>query len=328
MPKEIELWQFIADHLRLGENVVLLVVAESHGSSPGRAGYKMAVAANGDLVGSIGGGVMEVNLVERARAILSESPAVAGGLTTQLVEQEHRKNSEHPSGMICSGRQTVILVRLQPNDYRRVRHLPRYITGKRPQPARYLRITSEGLSTIWTPKPRSALPFSRDIEGTNFQYEECLFSRKHLFIFGGGHCSLALSELTSRMDFRIHIFDDRPSLNTLEKNQFADEITIVDTYGSIGPVYEGENVYVVVMTLGYKTDAIVIRQLLGKQFKYFGVLGSKAKMATLLRELKSEGYPEDQLDAIRTPIGIPINSRTPEEIAVSIAAEIVLVKNA
>ncbi|HEY2846380.1 MAG TPA: XdhC family protein, partial [Pyrinomonadaceae bacterium] len=108
MSKEIELWQFIADRLTTGERIVLLVVAESHGSSPGRAGYKMAVAENGDLIGSIGGGVMEVNLVEQARSLLSEPPAVADCLTTKLIEQEHRKNTEHPSGMICSGRQTVL----------------------------------------------------------------------------------------------------------------------------------------------------------------------------------------------------------------------------
>ena len=131
------------------------------------------------------------------------------------------------------------------------------------------------------------------------------------------------------MGFSIHVFDDRPELNTLEKNEFAEEITIIDSYGDIAKHIEGNNrTYVVVMTLGYKTDAIVIRELLGRRFKYFGVLGSKAKMSTLLRELKSQGYPQEALNAIRTPIGIPINSHTPEEIAVSIAAEIISVKNA
>ncbi|HKX83448.1 MAG TPA: XdhC family protein, partial [Pyrinomonadaceae bacterium] len=68
-------------------------------------------------------------------------------------------------------------------------------------------------------------------------------------------------------------------------------------------------------------------QLIRKDFKYFGVLGSKAKMATLMKELRSEGYDEEKLKKIHTPIGLPINSRTPEEIAVSIAAEIIAVKN-
>ena len=81
------------------------------------------------------------------------------------------------------------------------------------------------------------------------------------------------------------------------------------------------------MTLGYKTDEVVIRKLLDKKFKYFGALGSKAKMRILLRDLEKEGLPKEKLAAIHTPIGLPINSQTPEEIAVSIAAEIIAVKN-
>ncbi|HEY2847113.1 MAG TPA: XdhC family protein, partial [Pyrinomonadaceae bacterium] len=169
--------------------------------------------------------------------------------------------------------------------------------------------------------------FDRSSE-TDFIYQEKLGPKNKLIVIGGGHCALALSELMSRMDFTVRIFDDRPELNTLAKNRYADAITIIDSYGSIADrVDSGDNVYVVVMTLGYKTDAVVIRRLVDRQFKYFGVLGSRAKMATLLKELQSEGYPQAQLDAIRTPIGLQINSHTPEEIAVSIAAEIISVKN-
>jgi len=72
----------------------------------------------------------------------------------------------------------------------------------------------------------------------------------------------------------------------------------------------------------------VIRKLFDKDFKYFGVLGSKAKMKTLLRNLEKEGFALEKLKKIRAPVGLPIGSRTPEEIAVSIAAEIIAVKNA
>ncbi|HEY0048870.1 MAG TPA: XdhC family protein, partial [Pyrinomonadaceae bacterium] len=89
----------------------------------------------------------------------------------------------------------------------------------------------------------------------------------------------------------------------------------------------GANVYVVVMTLGYKSDAAVIRRLFDKDFKYFGVLGSGAKMKILLKNLRREGFSAEKLNQIHTPVGLPINSRTPEEIAVSIAAEIIAIKN-
>src|SRR5215207_6563724 len=91
---------------------MLLVVAESSGSSPGRQGYKMAVGADGELIGSIGGGVMEVSLVEESRKLLSVPPAIAGGFW----EQVHRKDTENASGMICSGKQTVIFKLLTRSD--------------------------------------------------------------------------------------------------------------------------------------------------------------------------------------------------------------------
>jgi xanthine dehydrogenase accessory factor len=86
-------------------------------------------------------------------------------------------------------------------------------------------------------------------------------------------------------------------------------------------------VYVVVMTVGYRTDAVVLRQILAKNVRYLGVLGSAAKMKTLLNDLENEGFHNAILRGIRTPIGLNIHSKTPEEIAVSIAAEIIGVKN-
>lgn len=309
MRKETELWSFVADRLRRGERVTLLVVAESSGSSPGRAGYKMAVAEDGELTGSIGGGVMEVSLVERAKKLLSVGP-----FHSQVVEQEHRKNSSQPSGMICSGDQTVILKLLTPEDAATLEDLDGTLT---------ITANSFGIGR----SIRSEISFTKRSE-TDFTYIEYLGFRNELIIIGGGHCALALSEMMSKMHFSIQIFDDRPELNTIEKNDFADEVAIIDSYETIADhVPSGENVYVVVMTLGFKTDAVVIRELAGRKFKYLGVLGSKAKMATLMRDLKDEGVDAGYLASIRTPIGIPINSHTPEEIAVSIAAEIISIKN-
>ena len=102
MKEKLASWQLIKDSLDKNIPVLLLYVLESKGSSPGRQGFFMAVTADGQMAGSIGGGMMEVNLVEQARALLSEA---ARDLAPALIEQEHRKNSDHPSGMICSGRQ-------------------------------------------------------------------------------------------------------------------------------------------------------------------------------------------------------------------------------
>lgn len=333
MTRELELWQFIDERLKKGESVMLLVVAESSGSSPGRQGYKMAVAGDGELFGSIGGGVMEVNLVEESRRVLRDAETGRRGEAgaSTLTEQVHRKNTEHASGMICSGQQTVISFRLSRSHLTTVE----MIIGSL--------VRRDGISIELTDKEFCIAGHPPAIGGTDkkldttfqkrsdkeFLYTQHLGFANKLFIIGGGHCALALSEIMSKMDFHISLFDDRPELNTIEKNRFAHEIKIIDGYDHIGDhVAEGERSYVVVMTLGYVSDGQAIRSLIDKQFKYFGVLGSNAKMTTMLRELVKEGVPRAMLDRIRTPVGIPIHSRTPEEIAVSIAAEIISVKNA
>ena len=309
---------------------MLLVVAESSGSSPGRQGYKMAVGVDGELIGSIGGGVMEVNLVEESRLLLRDAATGGRGdtVTSRMSEQVHRKDSQDASGMICSGKQSVIFKLLTPENS----SIIDTIIGALKEGRRdVLTITSTGFSvrppdgeSETNPKSKIQNPKSED-----FTYTEQLGFRDDLYIIGGGHCALALSELMSKMDFHISLFDDRPELNTIEKNRFAHAIQIVDSYADIGAeVSASEHSYVVVMTLGYKSDEAVIRALIDKDFKYFGVLGSNAKMSVMLRKLSKEGLPAEKLERIRTPIGIPIHSRTPEEIAISIAAEIIAVKNA
>jgi len=327
---DIEKWEFAAARLERGESVMLIAVAESSGSSPGRPGYKMFVAPY-ELCGSIGGGVMEVELVEAAKSKIDngEWKIIKGNQNSLVVSQVHRKDSPNSSGMICSGEQTVIFFELNSEDLETVRQI---ITAHKNCESNILSISDSRFriseeKTSKSGNQSGGFRFEQKSEN-EFLYEEKLGYKNTLFIVGGGHCALALSELMSRMDFHISLFDDRPDLNTLEKNKFADEQQIIESYDQIDEyISYGENVYVVVMTLGYKFDEIVVRKLFDKNFKYFGVLGSKAKMAVLLRNLVEDGFDRDRIKRIHTPIGIEINSRTPEEIAVSIAAEIISVKN-
>ena len=112
------------------------------------------------------------------------------------------------------------------------------------------------------------------------------------------------------------------------QNDFAHEKKVVNTYEELaGIISSGNNNYVVIMTFGYRSDDVAIRALLGNNYKYFGVLGSKNKIEKMFEEYRKEGIPETQLKKIHAPIGIQIKSQTPEEIAISIAAEIIKVKN-
>lgn len=328
MNKDLELWQFVAKHLQLAQVVTLFVVAKSSGSSPGRVGFKMAISGD-EMCGSIGGGVMEVSLVELAKV---KSKKAEGKNNTELIEQVHKKNVPNSSGMICSGKQTVILLELGKRDLKTVESITKIVQDNQQG---LLEITERGLRFVIFQEVEFN-PYWNSFKGkatfiTTFQdwgYTEKIGCKPNLYIIGGGHCALALSELMSKMDFYITVFDDRPNLNTLEKNKFANCVEIIESYEKIGEFIKSDaNAYVVVMTLGYKFDEIVIRQLFDKDFKYFGVLGSKAKMKILLKSLEKEGFNKQRLAKIRTPIGLPINSQTPEEIAVSIAAEIIAVKN-
>ncbi|MGI9055934.1 MAG: XdhC family protein [Pyrinomonadaceae bacterium] len=325
MNKELEIWRFAAEKLGRNESLMLLVVAESSGSSPGRQGFKMAVAGD-EMCGSIGGGVMEVGLVQSAKCKVqnSETSSEIQKPNIEIVEMVHRKNSPDASGMICSGKQTVIFYELKFSHLKTVGKIIYALENN--QPCK-LRITNYELRISENTENNGDFRFEQTGEN-DFIYEEKLGYKNKLIIIGGGHCSLALSELMSKMDFYISLFDDRSDLNTLEKNKFVNEKRIIESYENIADfVEDGKNVYTVVMTLGYKYDELVIRKLFDKNFKYFGVLGSKAKMKTLLRNLEKEGFDKNKLARIHTPIGLKINSRTPEEIAVSIAAEIIAVKN-
>ena len=319
MSKELNLWQFVEKRLKINEKVALLVVVESKGSSPGRQGFKMAVDTEGGLFSSIGGGIMEIKLVELAKSRLHK-----GDDAPFLKKQIHNKEATHDqSGMICSGEQTILFYTLHKNDLPKVERI--VFSLKKNIPA-IVKISHQDLAILGNQTLIDPFNFLF-IDEINFVFTENLGFKNELYIIGGGHCALALSELMSKIDFHIHLFDDRSDLNTLEKNKYVHQKHLVD-YSEIGAyIPSGNNVYVVVMTVGYRTDAVVLRQLLDKNVRYLGVLGSAAKMKTLLHDLESEGFSSVILRGIRTPIGLNIHSQTPEEIAVSIASEIIAVKN-
>ena len=307
----MDVWRFISDKLNENIPVELLYVLQSEGSSPGRQGFKMAVAADGDFCGTIGGGIMEHKLVEMAKARLSQDDR-----SVLLMRQHHDKDQPaNQSGMICSGSQLNAFIPVRLPD-------KKVIDTVLSSSHKYIRVSSAGLFIAGDDK--TGLQYQSD---TDWQYQEAIDRKPVIHIIGGGHVSLALSELMRFLGFYIHVYDDRPELSTLVGNVFADERHLAD-YAVIGenlPATPGD--YVVIMTIGYRTDKIVLRQLLNMPFTYLGMLGSARKTETLFAELKQEGVDPDLLDRIHAPIGINIDSKTTREIAVSIAAEIIRYRN-
>ncbi len=324
MHKQLKTWQLIAESLQQNIAVMLLYVLESNGSSPGRQGFCMAVNANGNMQGSIGGGIMEYKFVEMAKESL-KLKAKSSKLKAQIRKQFHDKiAAKNQSGMICSGDQTILIYLIKKDDQPTIKCIINCIENNKNG---LLKFTPDRLFFDANNLPKNDFLFNQYSEN-EWLYEEKLGIKNRLFIIGGGHCSFALSRLFSTMDFYIQLFDERSELNTLELNEFVHEKHIVESYGTLdGIELQGNNNYVVIMTVGYRTDSIAIKTLINKPFKYIGVLGSSKKIEKLFTDLKQEGLTDDKISKIHSPIGIQIHSQTPEEIAISIAAEIIQIKN-
>ena len=319
MQKKFLTWQFIYNNLQQHVEVILLYVLQSKGSSPGRQGFFMAVNESGEMSGSIGGGIMEHKFAEMAKTKLQQSATVHS-----LYMQVHDKSAAaNHSGMICSGEQTIFIYSLQKKD---IIHISGMIESLQQYHNGTLQLSPEGIlfnSNI----PEHHFYFNKKSE-TDFLYSEKTGYHNQLHIIGGGHCSLALSQLMSSLDFYVHVYDERSGLNTTAENNFAHNITLVPGYENMQAyIPSGNNQYVVIMTVGYRTDVVALRSLSQNEFAYLGVLGSKNKMTKLFNDLWNEGIDKAMLDRIHAPIGIQIKSQTTEEIAVSIAAEIIKLKN-
>jgi xanthine dehydrogenase accessory factor len=317
--KRLSLWRLALSSLERNIPVLLLYVVESKGSSPGRAGFFMVVNAAGEMEGSIGGGIMEHKFTEMARDVLRE-----GGDILSLRRQVHDKEvARDQSGMICSGEQTILLYTLRGGDAgtveQMVQSLERYGNG-------CLRLSPAGIGFSAVAPAENFYLEKRSEQ--DWVYREKTGFIDRLFIIGGGHCALALSRIMRTMDFYISLFDDRSGLESVNRNEYAHTKILVDGYDELGEwIRGGEHHYVAVMTQGYRTDDLVVRTLLPMDFRYFGLLGSKTKIEKMLTDYRKEGISGERLSRMRAPAGLSIQSQTPEEIAISIAAEIIQFKH-
>ena len=323
-PHDAPVWALAAASLQAGTPVALLCVVRSEGSSPGRQGFKMAVTAT-EVAGSIGGGIMEHKWVELARQRLREADA-----TPLLRPQVHRREAlADRSGMMCSGEQEVLLWPLTIVDLPTVLEIESALQNRN---GSYVAL-SPALGLQILPNEKGATSnvaeesFYTYQPGPEWCYRERLGFRDQLTIVGGGHVGLALSRVLTTLDFELIVLDDRTDLPTLAANGFAHLRRVIDYENVAAEIPAGPHRYVVVMTVGYRTDAVVLRQLLGRPYRYLGVMGSAAKVAELRRGLSISGFSSEDVARLHGPIGLPINSQTPEEIAISIAAELILARH-
>lgn len=148
------------------------------------------------------------------------------------------------------------------------------------------------------------------------------------YIFGGGHVAYALEPVLRHVDFRTVVIDDREEYANPERYPHADRTIAVENFDNVfDDIETDDDSYIIIVTRGHRGDLQVLREALKRDFAYLGMIGSRRKNELLFDTLRREGVPESKLAEVHAPIGLKIGSETPEEIAVSIVAEIIQVRS-
>jgi xanthine dehydrogenase accessory factor len=253
-----EIFAAIGEALTKGEEVALITIVSSNGSTPQRVGAKMLVYADGRTVGTIGGGCYEHDALGKAREALRTRKAVTAkyDLNDDFAEE---------IGLVCGGQMEVFI------------------------------------------EPLEAPPA--------------------LYIFGAGHVGYYLGRVASEAGFEVHVVDDRAAFANRERFPFAASVVVDDIPAWLARTALPAAAYVVIVTRGHRNDLEALQHLAPRELRYLGLIGSRAKVARIYDQLLSEGGATlEQLSHVHAPIGLDIGAVTPQEIAVSITAELVAIR--
>lgn len=310
VPSDMTFWRTLAEHLHTGQPAFVGLVADHTRHSPGTRGAQIFVKPNGLQVGTIGGGAMEAALLERAQLSLQSDARQ----TTRVLHHSEDAPGDR-SGLICAGKQTMVYFVADPAD---AEIFERFADASDADEEVELAIEN-GHPDI---RPR-VVGTAPPIELRGEVYAEHAVNRRRVAIVGGGHCGLALSRVMSQLGYHVTNFEVRPDVFTFTQNCFAHERVVVDDYVDAAPRVRFPSLtHFVVMTADVVSDTRAIVGSVGLAFPYKGVMGSASKIARIRALLDSMGVEEGQLGALYAPIGLQMTSNTPEEIAISIAAQI------
>ncbi len=157
-------------------------------------------------------------------------------------------------------------------------------------------------------------------------FVEPILATPTLLIVGAGHIGAACAELAKFLGMRVVVVDDRAEMLTREKFPTADELCLGDVVEELGKIQITPQTSIVLVTRAHTVDAPALRAVINKPAAYIGMLGSKRRVLTVFEMLKQAGVSDDAFARVHAPIGIEIGAETPQEIAVSILAEVVKVK--
>ena len=315
-------WERVHEHLGAGSRVFVACVAEHNRGSPGTAGAKLLVADSGELFGTIGGGAMEHRLVDQARALLHGDNQGAGKHT--LVHREAAGGDA--SGLICEGSQTNVFCVLDgPRDLDSVRAI---LERDRNDQRGWIEIDDAGMRLVEDGSGFDAPRISLAEADGAWRYREDLLNRRRLAVIGGGHCAAALGAAMAPLGYRVHVFDTRAYVVSHDRATAVGELSIIVDFAEAGPsIPYPESTGVVVMTADYRTDVRALLGVADLPFPFLGLMGGRKKIDRIFCLLRKEGISQETIDRIHAPVGLDIGSETPEEIAISIAAQVLRERN-
>ena len=288
-----------------GEDAVLATVASAQGSTPRGTGAQLLAGRSGLLAGTIGGGPGEAQALRLAAECLEKRQSA-------LRRLELRHGGELDS--VCGGEQTVLL-QFIPGDSADWKALAREVLER-------LEARRGGCLALEADR----VPVLLEEGGPAWDGARLLLPLpigERVVIFGGGHCALALAPVLRSVGFRLAVFDDRPEFASPVRFPEAETVVCAPYTDIAAALALTPEDYAVVMTSGHSHDFEVEEQLLRRPLRYVGVMGSRTKTAYVNQKLREAGVPEEAIRRVHTPIGTAIKAVTPEEIAVSIAGELI-----
>lgn len=310
-------------------DTVLVTIIADQGSAPRGAGSQMLVGEEGRIIGTIGGGAVEGNADAMARQLLACKKSCCH------LFQLHEGAKEN-IGMVCGGDVKVLFQYISGEDphwqvlgqmlmERISNRQSGWLCLKTDGGAPSL-VDGEGLPVCGSGIPGIQIPDGWKPQGNGEVFSLPLPIGERALIFGGGHCAQALAPLLHTLGFRVTVFDEREEYACRANFPTAERILVGD-YNKLGDYLEftAED-YIVVMTNGHSYDLEVQDQVLRGEFAYVGVIGSRKKTAAVNQKLLERGVSLEAITKVHTPIGMSIKAVTPEEIAVSIAGELILTR--
>jgi xanthine dehydrogenase accessory factor len=327
-----------------GERCALATLVATSGSSPQNTGAKLLVLPNGSMSGTIGGGCMEAEARKVALECLRKNQ-------TRLFSLRLDDDFGWDDGLICGGKVEIFinpLVERSVDAYRAALEASR--RRERTVVATFLSGESAGASALIAggavaagecpPNFAGALLSAcasvmetgretrRSLDESTDVYLEPILPRPTLLIAGAGHIGAAVAQIGALCGFEVVVVDDRPSFANRDRLPWAERVAVDDIPKFTREFPVDKDTYVVIVTRGHRHDAQVLRECIHSDAAYLGMIGSKRKIVVIFEELLRDNLAtREELLRVRSPMGLTLGDREVGEIAVSIMAEIVAVRN-